>query len=87
MVEDMAAEAGRRAYDHIEPCGELKVVKSRVDAMEDAEKDQWTAINALRNRLPLYATLGLSMLTFLLGGCVTLIVMLSNQLSSHMLTP
>lgn len=39
--------------------------------LEDSDKDQWTVINQLRNRLPVWATLVISILTFLLGAALT----------------
>jgi hypothetical protein len=41
----------------------------RQDAVD---KEQWDAINALRNRLPLWATLVISLLTGLLGFLATI---------------
>lgn len=46
------------------PCGEHEV---RLTSLEDANKEQWSAINQLRNRLPIWATIVISLLTFLLG--------------------
>jgi hypothetical protein len=79
-VSDAAAhDMGRRMTDHIEPCGELKVVMSEVGNLKSAEVEQWQAINALRNRLPTWATLGISLMAAGLASAITVIVMLANH--------
>ncbi len=35
--------------------------------LEDSDGKQWTAIDLLRNRLPTWATVAISLLTFLVG--------------------
>lgn len=40
---------------------------TKIAQLEKSDADQWTAINALRNRLPVWGTLVVSLLTFLLG--------------------
>lgn len=35
--------------------------EGRISRLEEDRTDQWSAINALRNRLPVWATLGLGM--------------------------
>ena len=43
-------------------------IDGRLKNLESDSKEQWTAINQLRNRLPGWATLVISLLTFLLGA-------------------
>lgn len=43
----------------------------RLNTLEKETEDQWTAINKLRDRLPVWATLVISLLTFLLGCALT----------------
>lgn len=49
-------------------CGEHEV---RLDHLEYENKEQWEAINHLRNRPPVWATVVISLLTFLLGCSLT----------------
>lgn len=46
-------------------------IDQRLMGLENDTKDQWTAINQLRNRLPVWATIVISLLTFLLGATAT----------------
>lgn len=60
------------------PCG---VHESKIDRLEKETEEQWTAINKLRDRLPVWATIVISLLTFLLGSALTyaaLVVRLAN---------
>lgn len=43
------------------------VNEEAIDTLKKNDIDQWDAINKLRNRLPIWATLLVSSLTFLLG--------------------
>jgi len=43
----------------------------RLDTLEKENEDQWAALNKLRDRLPVWATLVISLLTFLLGCALT----------------
>ncbi|MBA7608067.1 hypothetical protein ES703_15242 [subsurface metagenome] len=45
--------------------------RRRVIELEKNDEDQWDAINQLRNRLPVWATMIISLLTFLLGCSIT----------------
>ncbi len=45
--------------------------QTRIDHLEESDRDQWGAINALRNRLPIWATAVISLLSFLAGGSMT----------------
>jgi len=42
-----------------------------VKQLQKENDEQWTAINQLRNRLPVWATIVISLLTFLLGCSLT----------------
>jgi len=46
-------------------------IDKRIENVEKDTKEQWTAINQLRNRLPTWATFVISLLTFLLGTTAT----------------
>ena len=46
-------------------------IEQKLKSLENDTKDQWTAINQLRNRLPVWATIVISLLTFLLGATAT----------------
>lgn len=46
-------------------------IEQKIRSLESDTKDQWTAINQLRNRLPGWATIVISLLTFLLGASIT----------------
>lgn len=50
------------------PCD---VHEQRLGTLEKETEDQWTAINRLRDRLPVWATVVISLLTFLLGCALT----------------
>lgn len=50
------------------PCD---VHEERLDKLEEDTKEQWTAINKLRDRPPVWVTFVISLLTFLLGGALT----------------
>lgn len=47
--------------------GQLAGHEARICELEKDRVDQWSAINSLRNRLPLWATLAISTLTGALG--------------------
>jgi len=61
MVED-----NRNNY-----CKAHSGIVQKLTGLENETKDQWTAINQLRNRLPVWATIVISLLTFLLGATAT----------------
>jgi len=46
-------------------------IDQRLKGLENDTKDQWAAINLLRNRLPVWATIIISVLMFLLGATAT----------------
>jgi len=43
----------------------------RLDSLDDDRKEQWLAIDKLRNRPPVWATVVLALLTGLLGASAT----------------
>jgi NO-binding membrane sensor protein with MHYT domain len=55
---------------------------ARIENLETSDKEQWAAIDRLQNRLPVWATLLISLLTFALGVALTY-ASLAVQLSSH----
>jgi hypothetical protein len=46
--------------------------ETRIGALEKSDVEQWTAINQLKNRLPVWATTVISLLTFLAGVLLTM---------------
>lgn len=46
-------------------------LEQKLKDLEGDTKEQWVAINQLRNRLPVWATIVISLLTFLLGATAT----------------
>ena len=51
----------------MEECKKHSGMESDIKTLQKDTTEQWTAINLLRNRLPLWATIVISLLTFLLG--------------------
>ncbi len=45
--------------------------EANVESLQKSDKDQWAAIRLLQNRLPVWATLLISVLTFALGCSLT----------------
>lgn len=52
-------------------CNAHSGIVSDIAALRRSDKDQWDAIKALQNRLPTWATLVISLLTFGLGASIT----------------
>lgn len=52
-------------------CGAGIDNRRRIINLEQSDKQQWTAINQLKNRPPVWATAVISLLTFLLGCSLT----------------
>jgi len=50
-----------------ECCSEIKVVLDRTDRHEGELKDVWSAINGIRNRPPVWATVAMTFLAGALG--------------------
>jgi len=46
-------------------------IEERVSKVETETEKQWKVLDQLRNRLPVWATIVISLLTFLLGGAIT----------------
>jgi hypothetical protein len=57
--------------EECEKCQEHSGLVAEVKFCKKETEDQWTAINNLRNRLPTWATITISLLTFLLGCSLT----------------
>lgn len=57
-----------------EYCPEHSGFESRMETLENSDVRQWDAIERLQNRLPVWATLFISFLTFLLGAAIAKIV-------------
>lgn len=55
----------------MELCKAHSGIEQQLENLENDTKEQWTAINQLRNRLPVWATIVISLLTFFLGGSIT----------------
>ena len=45
--------------------------QTRLGHLEENDRDQWKAINDLRNRLPIWATAVISLPSFVTGGAMT----------------
>ena len=54
-----------------EVCDAHSGVLADIKQLKKDTDEQWTAINQLRNRLPAWATIVISLLTFLLGCALT----------------
>lgn len=46
-------------------------IEERVSKVETETEKQWKVLDQLRNRLPVWATIVISLLTFLLGASIT----------------
>lgn len=51
-----------------------------IEHLKESDKSQWGAIRALQNRLPVWATIVISLLTFLLGTAVGALYFALNYL-------
>lgn len=49
-------------------------ITEQLDTLKASDKRQWAAIERLQNRLPVWATLLMSVLTFFLGCAITMAV-------------
>jgi len=56
-------------------------LKRDVAGLHESDERQWTAIDQLRNRLPLWATTVISLLTFCVGVLLTVAVQLARRLA------
>ena len=59
------------AEDMTPKCAAGVDTRRRVIRLETDNEDQWNAINKLRDRLPVWATLLFSVISLLLGGALT----------------
>lgn len=57
-------------------CG---VHQEAIETLKKSDTEQWEAINKLRNRPPIWTTAVISLLTFLLGCCVTYATVLAKM--------
>lgn len=60
---------------------EVKVATNTkaIETLEEETERQWTAIDKLQNRLPVWASMLISILTFAIGCVTTYAVMLRNS--------
>ncbi len=49
----------------------IGIAETEIDTLKESDQRQWDIINKLQNRLPVWATAAISLLTFLLGCSVT----------------
>jgi NO-binding membrane sensor protein with MHYT domain len=54
-----------------EYCQAHSGMEQRISKVETDTEKQWKVLDQLRNRLPVWATIVISLLTFLLGGAIT----------------
>lgn len=59
-----------RAWTVEASCEKHSGLEARIENLEISGKKQWEAIEKLQNRLPVWATVVISVLTFLLGWSV-----------------
>jgi hypothetical protein len=52
-------------------CDAHSGMENRLKNLEDSDSKQWITIDQLRNRLPVWGTVIISLLTFLLGCALT----------------
>jgi hypothetical protein len=55
----------------IEVCPEHSGISADIRTLKNSDEKQWEAIKNLQNRLPVWATIVLSILTFFLGAAFT----------------
>ncbi len=58
----------------------ISVTETEIDTLKDSDIRQWAAIDKLRNRLPIWATTLISVLTFFIGCTTTYAVMLARMI-------
>ena len=54
----------------------IGINETEIDTLKDSDSKQWAAIDKLQNRLPIWATTLISLLTFSIGCVTTYAVML-----------
>lgn len=60
--------------DHSGVCTNIKNLQKKCDELHEVNEDQWTAINNLRNRLPVWATVILMIMSGVVGVLGTMVV-------------
>ena len=56
----------------------ISVNETEITTLKESEEHQWRAIEKLQNRLPIWATTVISLLTFFVGCTTTYAVMLAR---------
>ncbi len=56
----------------------ISVSETEITALKESDDKQWSAIEKLQNRLPIWATTVISLLTFFVGCTTTYAVMLAR---------
>lgn len=59
--------------DHSGVCTNIENLQKKCDELHEVNEDQWTAINNLRNRLPVWATVILMVMSGLVGVLGTIV--------------
>ncbi len=56
----------------------IGISETEIETLKESDTKQWAAIEKLRNRLPIWATTIISLLTFFIGCLTTYVMMLSK---------
>jgi len=56
----------------------IGVTESEINTLKESDERQWLAIEKLQNRLPVWATTVISLLTFFIGCTMTYAVMIER---------
>jgi len=56
----------------------IGITENDIETLKDSDVKQWATIEKLRNRLPIWATTLISLLTFSIGCTITYSVMLAK---------
>ncbi len=56
----------------------IGINETEIETLKESDTKQWSAIEKLRNRLPIWATTIISLLTFFIGCLITYVMMLSK---------
>lgn len=62
----------------VTPEERIGINETQIDTLKESDIKQWAAIEKLRNRLPIWATTLISLLTFFMGCTTTYAVMLTQ---------
>lgn len=60
-----------KCNEHSGVCMNIENLQKKCEDLHVVNEDQWTAINNLRNRLPVWATLALMIMSGVLGVAAT----------------